>query len=313
MLKNVIILGAVFCGFTSSVIAQQNNPIDEIVWLQSYTPPFHINKDPHAPQGGICDNLTEQLINSIDDVKHTRLIVPQERINKHLSEGDNVCFPCVIHKKTANALLQFSNPTTVYPPFSVLTTQQLAEEIQKKHGKPIKLIHLLSDESFVYGQAAARKFTPKINKIIENTTVHHKASLSWSSENESQAVIARLSRGFLDYTIDYPFMSDYFVNHSQFNNIVSLAIEEDTREYVLGAVGCAASAPNNFATKALNKINKALSTQVLQSPDYINSQQFWLKNSFPAFDKYYKEQILNAISPANDELIGTTIPRTVAQ
>ena len=160
----------------------------------------------------------------------------------------------------------------------------------------------MSDEQYVYGQAAARKFTSKINKIIENTTVYHKASLSWSSENESQAVIARLSRGFLDYTIDYPFMGDYFVNHSKFKNIVSLPIEEDPREFVLGAIGCAVRAPNDFATKALNKINKALHKQVLQSPAYIHSQRFWLEQSFPQFTKHYQQQILNPIAPASSAI-----------
>ena len=306
MLRNVILFFGVLGALMRYGYADNTHPIKEIVWLQSYTPPFHMDKDSHAPQGGICDNLTEQLINSIDDVKHTRLIVPQERINKHLNEGDNACFPCVIHKKTANGVLQFSTPTTVYPPFSVLTTQKLAPEIHAKHGSPIKLIHLLSDEQYVYGQAAARKFTSKINKIIENTTVYHKASLSWSSENESQAVIARLSRGFLDYTIDYPFMGDYFVNHSKFKNIVSLPIEEDPREFVLGAIGCAVRAPNDFATKALNKINKALHKQVLQSPAYINSQRFWLEQSFPQFTKHYQQQILNPIVPASSAITSTS-------
>ncbi|TMO77541.1 ABC transporter substrate-binding protein [Pseudoalteromonas sp. S3785] len=305
MLKNIVLFCVVLGGFSHYGYADNTHPIEEIVWLQSYTPPFHIDKDSHAPQGGICDNLTEQLIQTIDDVKHTRLIVPQERINKHLNEGDNVCFPCVIHKKTANDALQFSTPTTVYPPFSVLTTQKLAAEIQAQHGNPIKLIHLLSDEQYVYGQAAARKFTTKINKIIENTTVYRKASLSWSSENESQAVIARLSRGFIDYTIDYPFLGDYFVNHSRFKNIVSVPIEEDSRKFVLGAIGCAVRAPNNFATKALDKINKALDKQVLHSPAYINSQRFWLEQSFPQFSKYYQQQILNTTEPANVEITNT--------
>jgi len=306
MLKKSFLFISVFSCLSTSTWAEENTPIKEIIWLQSYTPPFHIAKNEDAPQGGICDNLTEQLINEIDDVKHTRLIVPQERINKYLNEGQNICFPCVIHKKVNNHLFNYSTPTTVYPPFNIITTKELAPELSNKHGSPIKLINLLADPSYVYGQAAARKYTDKINTIIENTTAHHKASLSWSSENESQAVISRLSHGFLDYSIDYPFMSDYFIKHSKFKNIVSLAIEEDNREYVLGAVGCAANAPNNFAKQAISKINKALKNKVLNSEKYQQSQQFWLKQSFPEFSSHFKQQVLPITEQPTAELASTS-------
>ncbi len=306
MLKKPFLFISVFSCLTAPTWADENMPIKEIIWLQSYTPPFHIAKSEDTPQGGICDNLTEQLMDEISDVKHTRLIVPQERINKYLNEGQNICFPCVIHKKVNNHLFNYSAPTTVYPPFNIITTKELAPELNKKHGSPIKLINLLADNSYVYGQAAARKYTDKINKIIENTTAQHKASLSWSSENESQAVISRLSRGFLDYSIDYPFMSDYFVNYSKFKNVVSLAIEEDSRDYVLGAVGCAANAPNNFAAQAINKINKALKSKVLNSEKYLQSQQFWLEQSFPEFNSYFKEQVLPITGLPTAELASTS-------
>ena len=99
MLKNGYYAFCLLIVFNAHAVEQKVQPLEEIIWLQSYTPPFHIAKSESAPQGGICDNLTEQLIRTITDVKHTRLIVPQQRINKYLNEGKNVCFPCVIYKK----------------------------------------------------------------------------------------------------------------------------------------------------------------------------------------------------------------------
>ena len=298
MVKRVLIISLLFSSFTALGNTKQAEPIKEIIWLQSYTPPFHITKSDKAPQGGLCDNLTEQLINTITDVKHTRLVVPQQRINKYLNEGKNVCFPCVIYKKNNNHILKLSNPTTVYPPFSVLTTTELAPKLTKKHGLPINLINLLADQNYIYGQAAARKFSNRINTIISNTKSNNSSSLSWSSENESQAVIARLSHGFIDYSIDYPFMADYFNKQERFNNIVSLPLAGNETDFIRGAVGCAVKAENNFASQAIKKINDALKTTILQSPEYIKSQHIFLNSNFADFNKHYQQQVINFEQPS---------------
>ena len=298
MVKRVLIISLLFSSFTALGKTKQAEPIKEIIWLQSYTPPFHITKSDKAPQGGLCDNLTEQLINTITDVKHTRLVVPQQRINKYLNEGKNVCFPCVIYKKKNNHILKLSNPTTVYPPFSVLTTKKLAPKLTKKHGSPINLINLLADQHYIYGQAAARRFSNKINTIISNTKSNNSSSLSWSSENESQAVIARLSHGFIDYSIDYPFMADYFNKQERFNNIVSLPLAGNETDFIRGAVGCAVKAKNNFASQAIKKINDALKATILQSPEYIKSQHIFLNSNFADFNKHYQQQVINFEQPS---------------
>ncbi|MET6759482.1 MULTISPECIES: ABC transporter substrate-binding protein [unclassified Pseudoalteromonas] len=305
MLKNGYYAFCLLIVFNAHAVEQKVQPLEEIIWLQSYTPPFHIAKSESAPQGGICDNLTEQLIRTITDVKHTRLIVPQQRINKYLNEGKNVCFPCVIYKKNNNQQLNYSNPTTVYPPFSIITTKELKPQLEEKHGSPIHLINLLTDPQYVYGQAAARKFTTKINTIIENTKRDKESSLSWSSENESQAVIARLSHGFLDYSIDYPFMADYFNKQGEYTYIESVPIAENDIQFIRGAIGCAAKAPNNFAEQALKKINRALKNNVLQSPEYQQSQHNWLKTTFTDFDKHYQQQVVNFYLLATDAQANT--------
>ncbi|HDY93115.1 MAG TPA: ABC transporter substrate-binding protein, partial [Pseudoalteromonas sp.] len=207
--------------------------------------------------------------------------------------------------KYNNQLLNYSNPTTVYPPFSIITTKELKPQLEKKHGSPIHLINLLTDPQYVYGQAAARKFTTKINTIIENTKRDKESSLSWSSENESQAVIARLSHGFLDYSIDYPFMADYFNKQGEFTNIESVPIEENDVQFIRGAIGCAANAPNNFAEQALKKINRSLKNNVLQSPEYQQSQHTWLKTTFTDFDKHYQQQVINFYLLSTDAQVNT--------
>ncbi|WP_283710198.1 ABC transporter substrate-binding protein [Pseudoalteromonas prydzensis] len=275
-----------------SASATANNNVEEITWLQSDTAPFHLNKTSKAPNGGLCDYLIEQLIEQLPNIKHTRLLVPQKRIGKYLDEGKMACFPCMIHRTKSTDRVVYSIPTTVYPPFSIITTPAKAETISLQHGDPVQLIKLLTDSNFIFGQTAARKFTTEINEIARNTKSYDHASLSWSSENESSAVIARLNHGYIDYTIDYPFLADYYNRFSELSNVVALPIANQSN-LVLGAIGCSTHAPNNFANNALRQINQVLQQNILPSAQYQASQRQWLEATFPDFIMQYQKQVLN--------------------
>jgi uncharacterized protein (TIGR02285 family) len=277
---------------TSGAFANATDTIKEITWLQSATPPFHLDTSELNPHGGLCDNLVEQLIANLPTFKHSRVVMPQKRIGKNLDEGKNVCFPCMIHRTADTARATYSKPTAVYPPFRILTTAKNATKINKKHGRPVKLVNLLIDPEFVFGQSAARKYTPKLNEIAKNTQIYNSASLSWGSENESKTVISRINHGFIDYTIDYPFMAEYFNRESENNHIVSLTFEANQAPLVLGAIGCSSSAPNEFGNKTIEHINKVLTEKILPSKAYQQSQRFWLESSFRNFNDIYQQNIL---------------------
>ncbi|MCQ8879083.1 ABC transporter substrate-binding protein [Pseudoalteromonas shioyasakiensis] len=270
--------------------------IEEITWLYSDTAPFHLAKSEQSPDGGLCDYLTEQLIKELPQIKHTRLQIPNQRITKYLTEGHKACHPCMIHRKNSTPRAKYSIPTTVYPPFSIITTTANAKKISQLHGPTVRLISLLTDSSFIFGKSAARKFTNEINTVAQNTGINSKASLSWSSENESRAVISRLNHGYIDYSIDYPFVADYYNRNTKLNNVVTLSIDSPREKFVLGAVGCSATAPNDFAKKALKIINDRLEQNILPSEKYQESQRKWLKNTFTDFDQYYQQQILQPIA-----------------
>ena len=289
--------------FSNYCISKPEKPIFEITWLQSNTPPFHLQPDELQP--GLCDNLTKQLISAIEDVKHTHLVMPQKRINKYIQEGRNVCFPCVIHKKSANKVYIYSNPTAIYPAFSIIATKSKADIISKKHGNPIDLISLFTDESFTYGQAGARLFSADLNTIIENSLTHQNVSLSWNSDNESGAVINRLRHGFLDYSLDYPFMASYFNKQINLKEIISIPIAKSKNSLIQGAVGCATNAPNNFASQAITKINAVLKSSILSSSTYQQSQRYWLDEHIENFDMLYYQYVLNFDSQTSDAPIST--------
>lgn len=298
MFKNGYVYFSFLLLFSGNAFSQSEKPISEIIWLQSSTPPFHLPAESERP--GLCDNLTEQLISSIKGVKHTRLFMPQTRINKYINEGRNVCFPCVIYKKSNNKTYTYSKPTAIYPPFSIITTSNKVDMLTKMHGNPINLISLLSDKNFTYGQAKARQFSPQINTIIENTLNHSNVSLSWSSNNESGAVIDRLKHGYLDYSLDYPFIASYFNRQTLSEEIVSIPIANSNNILIQGAVGCATNAKNNFADQAIKKINSALKSTILQSKTYRQNQHYWLNEHITNFDQLYYNYVLNFDSLPTD-------------
>lgn len=275
--------------------------VEQILWLQSATPPFHIEKSEQDPLGGLCDNLVDQLIENLPSIKHSRAVIPQKRIGKYMDEGQPACFPCMIYKEQATTRATFSVPTAIYPAFGIITTKNNAKKITQRHGEPVNLISLLTDRRFIYGKSEARKFTDILNQITFNTKSSERTSFSTSSDNETNVVIDRLDHDYIDYTIDYPFIADYFKN--EYKSVTALAIDNQQEQWVFGAVGCSTSAPNNFAKHVIKKVNHVLKNKVLNSQQYQKSQEKWLKPSIENFSKRYEQYILN--QPATDELLIT--------
>ncbi|MFY8328690.1 ABC transporter substrate-binding protein [Pseudoalteromonas sp. ZZD1] len=300
MIKRQYTLKLIFGTFiTLQSSTSLSKDIDEITWLYSDTAPFHLSKHEQSPDGGLCDYLTKQLIKELPQIKHSRMQLPNQRITKYLTEGRAACHPCMIHRDKSTLRAMYSVPTTVYPPFSIITTKNNAKTISQQHGSPVRLINLLTDNSFVFGQTAARQFTNEINVIAKNTGAKEKGSLSWGSDNESYAVISRLNHGYIDYSIDYPFVADYYNRFTQQDNMKVLSIDNQEEKIVLGAIGCSATAPNNFAEKALKLINERLKNSILPSEKYQATQRQWLEGTFEDFDIHYQQQILQPILRPN--------------
>ena len=59
------------------------------------------------------------------------------------------------------------------------------------------------------------------------------------------------------------------------------------------------------AEQALKKINRALKNNVLQSPEYQQSQHTWLKTTFTDFDKHYQQQVINFYLLSTDAQVNT--------
>ena len=273
-----------------------------ITWLETDNKPFFLDKSEQYPFGGLCNNITDQLIEAMPNFKHQKSLLPPKRLSKYLDEGHLACYACMIHRDKKTNRATYSIPTTVYPPFSVLSTEEKILKIKQKHGNPVSLISLFTDANFIYGQNDARKFGSKLDKIAKNTKLYESAALSGNGSSPNFALLSQLEHGYIDYTIDYPFVADYY-NQQHQKNIQKLTIVNPAQNVVFGAIGCSTSAPNNYAEKVLAKINEALKSKVLPSERYQQSQRVWLEQSFPEFSTYYQRYILDPLKePATDEI-----------
>ncbi|WP_404340965.1 ABC transporter substrate-binding protein [Pseudoalteromonas mariniglutinosa] len=297
-------LAAVYAILTATYTHPANSAEQlSITWMENDSEPFYIANSASASQGGLCSKVTDLLINALPDIKHHRVVLPQKRVGKYMDEGHLACFSCMIHRDHPTSRATYSIPTTVYPPFVILTNQQNRAAITQQHGDPVSLVSLFTDANFIFGQNTARKYGSKMDMIAKNTKLLEGAALSSNGSHANHAILSQIEHGYIDYAIDYPFVADYYNNKNQ-RKITKLKIAKPEQTVLLGAIGCSSSAPNNFAKKALKKINHALQEQVLPSEQYQQNQLFWLGQSFPEFNKYYQQLVLEPLNlPANDESV----------
>lgn len=290
----------VLCVVAGMLLAPITHASDQlsITWLENDGKPFFVEKSSTTSHGGLCNEITDMLIEALPDINHSKVMLPQKRGSKYLDDGHMACYACMIHRDKKTNRATYSIPTTVYPPFSVLSTEEKTLKIKQKHGNPVSLISLFTDANFIYGQNDARKFGSQLDKIAKNTKLYESAALSGNGSSPNFALLSQLEHGY----IDYPFVADYY-NQQHQKNIQKLTIVNPAQNVVFGAIGCSTSAPNNYAEKVLAEINEALKNKVLPSERYQQSQRVWLKQSFPEFSSYYQRYILDPLKePAIDEI-----------
>ena len=301
MSKYIKQVSCVVAGMLLAPITHASDKLS-ITWLENDAKPFYIEKSNATPHGGLCNEITDMLIEALPDINHSKVMLPQKRGSKYLSDGQMACYACMIHRDKKNNRATYSIPTTVYPPFSVLSTEEKTLKIKQKHGNPVSLISLFTDANFIYGQNDARKFGSQLDKIAKNTKLYESAALSGNGSSPIFALLSQLEHGYIDYTIDYPYVADYYNQQNQ-QDIQKLKITNPAQNVVFGAIGCSTSAPNNYAEKVLAEINEALKSKVLPSERYQQSQRVWLEQSFPEFSSYYQRYILDPLKePAIDEI-----------
>ena len=268
-----------------SLPSMATQPKLNITWLVSDTPPFHISQGSLAGNG-ICDGLVEHLQSNIKNVHFETHVVPQTRIGKMLAKGDSVCFPCMIHNAQPSDRVIYSEPALIFPPFVLITTKELAQKLNVGDS-PIDIVELMNNPQWKFGKEAARRYG-ELHSIISPLPAFRNAIFSHNSNESTTAIAELMSRGRIDYTIDYPTTLQLFKKRG-YNNLTYIPIKQ-AEQFIVGAVGCSAQNPE-FSTEALKVINEALKTKVINSESYQKHLDFWM-SEYPNYQYWYDKKVL---------------------
>lgn len=255
--------------FTLLVSVAANAVEDAIIWAKNPSPPFHIMSG--KLQGyGICDVMTDKIDALLPELSTSEVIYPHPRVNKYISEAENLCFPCMI-KRADTGNFAYSDSTTRYPASGVIINRALLDKLDLMEGVPVSFSRLLSIHTLAFGLPGSRKYPDALQKAI-NAHLGQPHIIEIAGTEGPLRVLRQISRGRLDYTIDYPAVLKYFSITENDDSLVFIPTMEMENAFVDGAIGCT---NNPWGKQAIKHINSVLQ-QLKTDPDYRKNQAFWL-------------------------------------
>lgn len=242
---------------------------EAIVWAKNPSPPFHIMEG-KLKGYGICDVMTTKLDALLPELNTSEVIYPHPRVNKYISQSENLCFPCMI-KRDDSANFFYSNVTMQYPAVGVIINKALLDKLDLQENAPVSLARLLSMNTLAFGLPSARKYPDALQQELDKY-IGQSHVIEIGGTESPMRVLRQIARSRLDYTIDYPSALKYFSVTDNDHSLVFLPTTEMGSTPVEGAIGCT---NNPWGRKAIEHINRAL-PQLKSDPEYRANQVFWL-------------------------------------
>lgn len=263
-------------------------PPEKITWLINDAPPFFITHGQHKLTG-ICDVTLSALQQALPNIQHEELILPHTRIGKYLDEGQHACFPCMIKRAQATDRATYSDGTVVYPPHVLV----LAPQIESKAGitgkTVISLTQLLTDNELIFARHGGRQFGPLLDQVLSQLSDKSEQLILRNEGKSTTSVLRLLQIQRADFTIEYPAIVNFF-NTTEQQNLKQVLIAENQHQPVVGAVGCATHADDNFALRALTSINGAL-RDIVVKPEYQHNVSRWFTAN-QQYQQWYQELVV---------------------
>ena len=254
----------------------ESKGIDSINWAINTAPPFHITDGSFSGQG-ICDVLIDVVDSYLTNISSERIVLPQTRIRQEFQRDTNQCFPCMIYRETPGDTIQ-TDPTHFYYPHGIITTKQKASRMKARHGNPIRLASLITDQSFRFGFPDGRHY-PAVQNIIDNALKSNIPHVALTGENATVAILEMIKKERIDYTLEYRILQHFDILTDEKTNLVFLEIEETPQdEYVLGAIGCT---NNQWGKAIVQEINRVMPL-VRQHPEFLKVLELWFGKNYNA-------------------------------
>lgn len=254
---------------------EQNTEIKMVEWAINPGPPFHILSEPYQHQG-LCDVMLDRLALYTPQWQQKRIDVPQGRVTAILqAKHGRQCFPCMI--KGAQAGVLYSDITHRYPPHQLITTQVQSKMMQSTMANPppFLLASVINHEEWRFGYPLGRKYGPLQGYLDRFAERFPQSVFARMGEGETVNILKLISKGRLDWTIDYAMVLRYqqLVDPELNQNtpLVAVPLAENQDMMIDGAIGCP---DNDWGREVIQTINAAI-PKLAADPQFIASQRFW--------------------------------------
>lgn len=258
-------VAALWCAWVNAAQADDIGSFT-IQWAENPSPPFHIVDGPYQNRG-MCDVLVDGLANALPQLHHDVMVMPQSRINYNVEQQENLCFPCMIKRKS-NPYFYYSDLTVEHPPLGIIVSFPTYLHL----GSPssISFAQLAADPTLRFGRPAARRYPDALQKVVDKYE-NSERFFELNGDDATVRVLEQLILKRLDYTLEYPTILRYYrLTHNR-DRLVFIPTTEIGVTPIPGAIGCT---KNEWGKQAIEFINEGLKT-VVADPDYQAQQVFW--------------------------------------
>lgn len=220
-----------------------------ITWGIAHYPPRFVIEAPgkFGGQAGLQHEILEM---ALPQYEHKYKQLTYAEFTERLLNKKNVCTSMILKTPQREQVAAFSIPWHIDLPIAVSITTEAWERIGKPEQVSFKT--LIADKRVKGGLEKQRSYGILDNQI--NNSALNKNLERY--ELIASQILPLLQTGGIDYTIEYPYLADYYLRSIRNDkNIISVPIE-DGFEYVFGYIACTKNAWGEKVIKELNQVIK---------------------------------------------------------
>ncbi len=267
MISRLFGITAALMLFAANQAAANND--SKVIWALNEAPPFHMAAGLERGQG-FCEKLVAAAITATPEFAHDIQYVPNLRVEMLWQNNQNLCFPCMIRRDPAQASVIYSKITHHYPPHGLITRPQLADQLIEKFGNPIDLVALGQTAEYRFVQHAGRGFG-SLQPLVDRFILSRLNTNVLTGDHGSASMFAMIASERVDYTIDYPFVMDYFAAQSG-QSFRFIPILQNHHEVLAGAMACT---DNPWGRKVISQLDSHIG-DIRADQAFVAALERWL-------------------------------------
>lgn len=240
-----------------------------VVWALNEAPPFHMAAGPERGQG-FCEKLVAAAIRATPELTHEVNYVPNLRVEMLWQNNHNLCFPCMIHRDPPQASVIYSDITHQYPPHGLITRAAIANQLIAEFGNPIDLLALSQSDRYRFVQPAGRGYGV-LQQMVDSYLLSSLKTTVLTGDHGTASMFAMIASERVDFTIDYPFVMDYFVkdNPTAFEFVPIL---QNYQQQLSNAMACT---DNPWGYQVIDRLNTQME-RIRTDAAFVEALDRWL-------------------------------------